>query len=107
MRNTERTDLSRQYLLATTVVQIIPMVVMLLATQAWAPLFDQVHVSTFRVYQGLASRSAIVMLWVGAMIGLNDVMTGLGVVAFGQVLVGVSNGAGNLAWNLGHNDFCP
>jgi hypothetical protein len=107
MVSTEMTDPNRQYLRATTVVQIIPMVVMLLATQGWAPLFDRVHVSTFRVYQGFVSVGAIVLLWVGAMIGWTDAATGLGVVAFGQVLVGVSNGAGNLAWNLGHNDFCP
>jgi hypothetical protein len=107
MVSTEMTDPNRQYLLATTVVQIIPMVVMLLATQAWAPLFDRVHVSTFRVYQGFVSVAAIALLWVGAMIGWGDAATGLGVVALSQVLVGVSNGAGNLAWNLGHNDFCP
>src|SRR5687767_14519751 len=59
MVSTEMTDPNRQYLLATTVVQIIPMVIMLLATQAWAPLFDRVHVSSFRVYQGLVSASAI------------------------------------------------
>jgi len=107
MVSTEMTDPKRQYLLATTIVQIIPMVVMLLATQAWAPLFDRVHIATFRVYQGVVSAAAIALIWVGAMIGVGDVMTGLGVVAFAQVLVGVSNGAGNLAWNLGHNDFCP
>ncbi|HEV2292791.1 MAG TPA: hypothetical protein VGR35_02995 [Tepidisphaeraceae bacterium] len=94
-------------MLATMIVQIIPMVVMMLATQAWAPMFDRMHISTFRTYQGFVSVGAIGTLWAGAMIGRSDVMTGLGVVAFAQVLVGVSNGAGNLAWNLGHNDFCP
>ena len=44
---------------------------------------------------------------VDAGLGWGDAATGLGVVALAQVLVGVSNGAGNLAWNLGHNDFCP
>ncbi len=107
MVSTEMTDPNRQYLLATMIVQIIPMVVMLLATQAWAPMFDRMHINTFRAYQGVVSVSAIAMLWIGATIGAGDVMTGLGVVAFAQVLVGVSNGAGNLAWNLGHNDFCP
>ena len=29
------------------------------------------------------------------------------IVSVGQILVGISNGAGNLAWNLGHNDFAP
>lgn len=107
MVSTEMTDPNRQYLLATAIVQIIPMIMMLLATQAWAPMFDRMHISTFRVYQGLVSVSAIAILWLGAMVGLKDVMTGLGMIAFGQMLVGVSNGAGNLAWNLGHNDFCP
>jgi len=37
MVSTEMTDRKTQYLLATIVVQIIPMTVMLLATQAWAP----------------------------------------------------------------------
>src|SRR5688500_11386174 len=39
MVSTEMTDPNRQYLLATTDVQIIPMVIMLLAPQAWAPQF--------------------------------------------------------------------
>jgi len=102
------TDPTRQYLLATTVVQIIPMVMSLLATQAWAPLFDKVHITTFRVFQHTISVVAQFTLFVGAVWGLKiDEMTGLGIVTLGQVLVGVSNGGGNIAWNLGHNDFAP
>ena len=51
MVSTELTDPKKDYLLATGIVQIIPMVMSLLATQAWAPLFDRVHITTFRVYQ--------------------------------------------------------
>ncbi len=108
MVSREMTDPVRQYLLATTILQIIPMVIMLLATQAWAPLFDRVHITTFRVYQGFSSVAAQFTLFAGAMVGLHvNESTGLAVIAFGQVLVGISNGAGNLAWNLGHNDFAP
>jgi hypothetical protein len=105
---TEMTDPKKDYLLATLVVQIIPMVVSLLATQAWAPLFDRVHITTFRVYQCSISVAAQLLLFAGAMYGLKyDESIGLAIVAFSQVLVGVSNGGGNLAWNLGHNDFAP
>ena len=108
MVSREMTDPKRQYLLATTVVQIIPMAVMLLATQIWAPLFDRVHITTFRVYQGMVSVGAQFMLFCGATYGLYvHESKGLAIIALGQILVGISNGAGNLAWNLGHNDFCP
>jgi hypothetical protein len=70
MVSREMTDPKRQYLLATTVVQIIPMVVMLLATQMWAPLFDRVHITRFRVHQGMVSVGAQFMLFCGAMYGL-------------------------------------
>ena len=108
MVSTEMTDPKKDYLLATLVLQIIPMVVSLLATQAWAPLFDRVHITTFRVYQCSVSVIAQLVLFAGAMYGLkfNETM-GLAIVAFSQVLIGVSNGGGNLAWNLGHNDFAP
>ena len=108
MVSREMTDPKKDYLLATAVVQIIPMVMSLLATQAWAPLFDRVHVTVFRAFQAIVSVVAQLTLFVGATWGLRvDEMTGLAIVALGQVLVGVSNGGGNLAWNLGHNDFAP
>lgn len=107
MVSTKMTDPKRQYLLATVVVQIIPMAVLLLTTQLWARLFDRVHVVKFRVYQGFVSVAAQITLFAGAMWGLHvgDERVGLMIVAVGQVLIGISNGGGNLAWNLGHNDF--
>ena len=107
MVSTQMTDPRKDYLLATAVVQIIPMTMSLLAAQAWAPLFDRVHVTTFRVYQNIVSVAAQLLLFVGAMYGLASPAIGLGIIAFAQVLTGVSNGGGNLAWNLGHNDFAP
>jgi hypothetical protein len=108
MVSTEMTDPKKDYLLATAVLQIIPMSMSLIATQAWAPLFDKVHITIFRVFQHTISVVAQFTLFVGAIWGLKiDEMTGLGIVALAQVLIGVSNGGGNLAWNLGHNDFAP
>jgi hypothetical protein len=46
-------------------------------------------------------------LWTGALVGIDDPETGLVILGAGQFVVGVSNAAGNLAWNLGHNDFAP
>ena len=107
MVSREMTDPTRDYLLATVVVQIIPMVTAVLFTQAWAPLFDRVHIVRFRVIQGFVSVAAQLGLWTGALVGIGDPETGLVVLGAAQFVVGVSNAAGNLAWNLGHNDFAP
>jgi hypothetical protein len=108
MVSTQMTDPKRDYLLATAVVQIIPMATSLLVSQAWAPLFDRVHITTFRVWQTVVSVTAQALLFVGAMAGLRvGEQVGLAIVAASQILLGVSNAGGNLAWNLGHNDFAP
>lgn len=95
----DMTDRTSQYLLATVVLQLIPQFFTMLFTQVWAPLFDRVHILRFRVYQGYVSAAALTLLWVAAE------MDSLWLVAAAQVLIGVSMGGGNLAWNLGHNDF--
>jgi hypothetical protein len=105
MVSTEMTDPKRDYLLATSVVQLIPMVTMILFTQVWAPIFDRLHITQFRVLQTSISVVAQLGLLAGALWGSNA--TALGLIAIGQVFVGISNAGGNLAWNLGHNDFAP
>jgi hypothetical protein len=99
MVSKQMTDERSEYLLATVVLQIVPLVVSLIAIQVWAPLFDRVHITTFRVAQTAVSVVAQVILLGGAL------MDQLWVVSMAQVLVGVSIAGGNLAWNLGHNDF--
>ena len=99
MVSKEMTDERREYLLATVVLQIIPLVVLLVATQLWAPLFDRVHITTFRVAQTAVAVAAQLVLIVGALFDQ------LWIVAISQVLIGVSLAGGNLAWNLGHSDF--
>lgn len=95
----ELTDPHTQYKLATVVLQIIPMIMSIVATQFWAPLFDRLHITAFRVFQGIASVAAQATIFVGAVLGQ------LWIIAAGQFVLGISLAGGNLAWNLGHNDF--
>lgn len=99
MVSREMTDPRSQYVLATVVLQLIPMAASVVFINAWSPIFDRTHILRFRVYQSVVSVAAQATMWAGAIADM------LWVVAAAQVLVGVSNAAGNLAWNLGHNDF--
>ena len=101
MVSREMTDSRTQYTLATVVLQIVPMLTSIVFTQVWAPLFDRVHVSVFRVSQGFVSVLAHGLILAGA---LTDQLWLVGVAQFA---IGVSNAAGNLAWNLGQYDFAP
>lgn len=105
MVSTEMTRRDGQYLLATIVVQVVPLVTSLLFLQVWAPLFDRVHITVFRVYQTGVSVVAHLAIFAGALLGAGP--SALATVAVGQMLVGVTNAGGNLAWNLGHNDYAP
>jgi MFS family permease len=93
------TDPNGDYALATLVVQIVPMVTSIVFTPIWAPFFDRVSILKFRISQGMVTVTAMAILFAGAL------MDQLWIVALSQVLVGISNAGGNLAWNLGHNDF--
>jgi hypothetical protein len=97
----EMTDEKRDYLLATFILTVIPLLVMILSTQFWAPIFDRLHITSFRIAQTSVSFVAMLVLATGAL------TSQLWVIAMGQILVGVSNAGGNLAWNLGHNAFAP
>ncbi len=101
MVSREMTNAATQYALATIVLQLVPMVTTIVFTQIWAPLFDRVHVAVFRVSQGFVSVIALSAILTGA------VTNQLWLVAIAQFLVGISNAAGNLAWNLGQYDFAP
>lgn len=110
MVSKEMTEQGSDYLLATIVVQIIPMVTALLCTPLWAPIFDRLHITQFRVWQGWVSLVALTTLYAGALWGLkfgDGSGVALTIVAIAQALIGVTNAGGALAWNLGHNDFAP
>jgi hypothetical protein len=48
---------------------------------------------------------ALFTTWIGAMLRPATLVGSLIVLALGRATFGVAQGAGNLAWNLGHNDF--
>ncbi len=95
------TDPDRDYMLATVVLQIIPMLTSVIALPLWAPLFDRIMISKFRVIQGVTWLCAQITILAGAY------FMSLPLIMAAQVLIGVSISAGNLVWNLGHNEFAP
>lgn len=101
MVSKQMTDPVREYVLATIVLQIIPLLTTVLFTQLWAPIFDRMHVLRFRSVQGFVNVLCMGVIFLGAM------MDSLWVVAVGQFTAGIANAAGALAWNLGQNDFAP
>jgi hypothetical protein len=101
MVSQQMTDPRTQYALATVVLQIIPLLTSLVFTQVWAPVFDRLHILRFRAVQSFVSVSTISLVFVGAY------FDSLILIAVAQFCIGVANAAGNLAWNLGQNDFAP
>jgi hypothetical protein len=95
------TNPDKDYMLATIVLQLIPLVTSILTIPFWATLFDRMLLSKFRVIQGFTWFGAQVLILTGA------VLSSLEVIMLAQVVVGVSIAAGNLVWNLGHNEFAP
>lgn len=101
MVSQQMTDARTQYALATVVLQIIPLITSLVFTQAWAPVFDRLHILRFRAVQSFVSLGTMSLIFVGAY------FDSLLLIAVAQFCLGVANAAGNLAWNLGQNDFAP
>lgn len=104
------TNRKENYLLATFVAQLIPMAVNLIAVPLWAPLFDRLPLARFRVIQGFATATSMLLFAVGAFLPHAtpaQQTTALAVIAVGQIFMGLTNAAGTLAWNLGHNEFAP
>ncbi len=95
------TDPVKDYQLANFVLQLIPLLTSILILPIWAPLFDRMMISKFRVIQGISWLSAQLIIFTGAF-GMS-----LPVIMIGQLVVGISIAAGNLVWNLGHNEFAP
>ncbi|MBC7782766.1 MAG: MFS transporter [Burkholderiales bacterium] len=95
------TNPTSDYMLAIIVLQIIPLLTSILALPFWAPMFDRMLISKFRVIQGISWLTAQFLIFAGAY------MASLPIIMAGQFVVGISIAAGNLVWNLGHNEFAP
>lgn len=94
-------QIGANYAISIGIVLIIPFLLNFTSIHWWASYFDRVHVSEFRARQNaLWVMGTLVMFW-GA---FNMSLIWL---AAGRLLTGLVNAGGNLAWQLGHNDFAP
>jgi len=77
----------------------IPMAMSILLIPVWGRFFDKTHAAHFRARQN--------WVWIADQVGnLTAALLGsLWVLAVSRVLQGTARAAGQLAWNLGHNDF--
>lgn len=88
-----------EYAISILLTTSILMAVAMITVPVWARYLDRVHITRFRTRQGL--------FWIGAQFGtwLAGITGIVGLLAFPQIINGISRGGGMLAWNLGHNDF--
>ncbi len=95
----ELTDQGGDYAVANFVVHALPLATTIFFTPLWAPLFDRLHIISYRVTHGFLVIATHVMLMIGVMAG------DLWLVGVGTFMQGASFAGGALAWNLGQNDF--
>jgi hypothetical protein len=79
--------------------QVIPIFLTVLTIPLWARLLDRVHIVHFRAYHSWVFVVAVMMM------GAGFLTESLAVIYVSRVILGVANGGGVLAWQLGHHDF--
>ncbi len=94
-------QLGASYVVSIGIVMLIPFTLNLATMPFWARYLDKVHVTEFRARQNAAWVVGVLVMFWGAW------TFSLAWLAVGRVITGVVNGGGNLAWQLGHNDFAP
>lgn len=94
-------ELKASYLVSFLLMSIVPLILSVVTMPLWSYFLDRVHVTEFRARQSVLWIVEFVLMWLGALLG------SLWIIASARLINGVSAGAGNLAWELGHNDFAP
>jgi hypothetical protein len=92
-------NMPREYLLSILLTTAMPIAISIMVMPRWAKFMDRVHITRFRAQQSWMWTANQAFNWIGAITG------SLAVLAFSRVLQGLVRSGGNLAWNLGHNDF--
>ncbi len=87
------------YALAISLTQVIPIFVAILTIPVWARFLDRVHIIHFRAYHSWYFVAAMIVTGVGL------ILQNMPLIFVGRIILGVANGGGMLAWNLGHHDF--
>jgi MFS family permease len=94
-------QLGASYVVSIGIVLLIPFTLNLATMPLWARYLDKVHVTEFRARQNAGWVVGVLIMFWGAW------TFSLWWLALGRIITGIVNGGGNLAWQLGHNDFAP
>jgi len=94
-------QLGASYVVSIGIVMLIPFTLNLATMPLWARYLDKVHVTVFRARQNAGWVIGVLIMFWGAW------TFSLWWLALGRIITGIVNGGGNLAWQLGHNDFAP
>lgn len=85
--------------LGMTLTTSLPLLLTMLSLPLWSRLLDRSHIASFRITHGLTwvfgQSFAFLAAWYGH----------LWMLFLPQVLLGLMRGGGQIAWQLGHNDF--
>jgi len=101
----ERTEgLPFDILISTALTQLLPALMMMSTLPFWARRIDRYHIAHFRVGQSALWVISFALMGAGAA-WTGSAWAGLGIFAAGRLALGVAQGGGALAWQLGHNDF--
>jgi len=92
-------ELRAGYALSILLTQVIPIFVAILTIPMWARFLDRVHIIHFRAYHSWYFVAAMIVTGIGL------ITENFPVIFAGRIILGVANGGGMLAWNLGHHDF--
>jgi MFS family permease len=89
------------YIAGILITSAIPEMLMPFTIPLWARLMDRAHVVRFRAIHGWSYVAAALLMTVGAITHRIELFFA------SSVVLGIANGGGVLAWNLGHHDFAP
>lgn len=87
------------YLESLLLAQIFSLILPILTIPLWARFLDRTHIVRFRVFHAWFFVAANLLMGVG-FLTLN-----MPVLYLSRIILGIANGGGMLAWNLGHHDF--
>lgn len=79
----------------------IPIIVMMLCIGFWSRLLDKVHIIKFRRIHSWTFVVTILLMFVATVTSSPFPLW------IASIMLGVAQGGGILAWNLGHHDFAP
>ncbi len=98
-----------RYFESAALITLIPVVVMLLSIQFWAPLFDRIGVLRFRVYNSAAWCLSYVGVTTGMLVvglfGLDWLPLGVAIIGLSRIANGLGRSGGVIAWFIGHLHF--